>query len=326
MSDSVIMINQRTIREAMNYGFASELVRQGFVASAKGKIDSPSRHVYRGPEATPAIGFMPAVGEKYMSVKVAAVQYANSQVGLDSHQGAVLLFAKQTGALLSVIDASELTAIRTTAVSQVALQVLGDDRIKKVGIIGAGVQAFHHIRMLYQQFDVMQFVVVSHSENRVAELRDALRVLPIKIEHRDYGSDLKDCLLVICATHGEEIVLNRNQIARNTLVFAIGACHGGACELGDGLLEDSDYVVDSFTSLAGSGESIFRAKYPYLGEITELGQHIERPQHPKRQRPFIFKAVGLGFEDLVCAVGLYERALTANLGTKFNQFGGARGY
>lgn len=67
---------------------------------------------------------MPAMGPRSFGVKTISVFPANTQRGLDSHQGVVTLYAGDTGLLLALINAAPVTAIRTAAVSGLSARIM----------------------------------------------------------------------------------------------------------------------------------------------------------------------------------------------------------
>src|SRR6185295_7443847 len=123
------------------------VMREALIALASGEAYQPLRTIVRPPDAKGLMGLMPA----YMSAGASAQQAAfglkaicifpgNPAEGLDSHQGAVLLFRAATGELLAMMNASAITAIRTAAVSAVATDLLARTDACKLAIIGSGVQ------------------------------------------------------------------------------------------------------------------------------------------------------------------------------------------
>ena len=73
---------------------------------------------------------------------------SNAERGLDLHQGGVLLFDGETGALRALLDASAVTAVRTAAVSGVATRLLARKDARRLAILGSGVQARSHLEAM----------------------------------------------------------------------------------------------------------------------------------------------------------------------------------
>lgn len=295
---------------------------------AAGEIQNSNRTVFEAKEAACVLGFMPAASGEFLSAKVAAVTYGNAERQLDCHQGAVLLFDKVTGVLKAVIDGTETTAVRTAAMSAFATETLIErpKAITHVAIIGAGVQALHHTKMFYQCFGLKRFVLMSRSKERALH---AMKGLPgdITIEHRGYGSSLEDCDLVVTATHAREIVLNRKQISRAPVIIALGACKPGAQEIANDILDGCVFVADSLVaSRIGSGEGGYAvANSDRIAHVELSSIAAGRAPTPEGQLT-VFKSVGLGFQDLVCAKLLYETLQKSPEVTEIKGFGGARAY
>jgi ornithine cyclodeaminase len=306
---------------------ASSLIATGFLDLRSNTIDSGDRTVFGSAEAYPVIGFMPACDPDFFCAKVACVSYENPRMGVDSHQGAVLLFERPTGMLRAVIDATALTAVRTAAVTHVALGRLfsPERKIKRAAIVGAGVQAFHHIRMLSSSFGISEFVLVSRSKERVASLKEQFGG-DLTIEHRSYGCALHDCAVVVLATHGDEVCLALSQVGANTVIIGLGSCRPCAQEIASDILDRCLFIADSFQACArssGEGQYIARKENANYLEMADL---IGGSDQCKERSLTVVKTVGLGFEDLVCAKYLYQAASTQPGVTQLLEFGGARAY
>lgn len=104
------IISQALIRKHLGYVTASGLIKEGFLKMREGLLHSPSREVFRLPPSGTLMGAIPSSDGRYLCAKVAAVNYENAGRGLDSHQGAVLLFEKSSGVLKAILDATDLTA------------------------------------------------------------------------------------------------------------------------------------------------------------------------------------------------------------------------
>ena len=123
------------------------LMSDAFTALARGEVVLPLRPLLRLPRARGILGMMPAYVEAphALGIKLITVFPTNHGTEFDSHQGAVLLFEPEHGALIAVLDASSITAIRTAAVSGLATQLLARAGASDLCILGSGVQAHTHL-------------------------------------------------------------------------------------------------------------------------------------------------------------------------------------
>ena len=98
---------------------------------------------------TNVLGLMPAYYERgYFGAKVISVYHTNGGTGYPSHQGEILLFGKEHGEVLAVIDAMSVTKIRTGAVSAVATRALANPDARVLAILGCGAQGHSHLNAM----------------------------------------------------------------------------------------------------------------------------------------------------------------------------------
>jgi len=120
----ILILDSPQIRELLRMEDCIELMAGALAALARGEVFQPLRTITRPPEAHGLLGLMPAyrAGEHgAFGLKAICVFPDNPAQGKDAHQGAVMLFSRETGELLALMNASEITAIRTAAVSAVRL-------------------------------------------------------------------------------------------------------------------------------------------------------------------------------------------------------------
>src|SRR5215211_9555001 len=147
----ILVLDNQQIKELLPMTECIELMADALSALARGEVYQPLRTIIRPPEARGLLGLMPAyrTGEQgAFGLKAICVFPENPAHGKDAHQGAVTLFSRETGELLALMNASEITALRTAAVSAVATRLLAREDAETLSIIGAGVQARTHLAAL----------------------------------------------------------------------------------------------------------------------------------------------------------------------------------
>ena len=131
-----------------------QVMREALASLARGKALVPLRMVMRMPDASGFLGVMPGQidpddgREGALGMKAVSVFPGNTGRGIDTHQGAVLLFEADTGRLSALMDGAAITAIRTAAVSGVATDLLARQDAAELAILGAGVQARTHLEAI----------------------------------------------------------------------------------------------------------------------------------------------------------------------------------
>src|SRR5262249_25241043 len=131
---------------------AIEAMVETFAALARGEAVQPLRSALWTRDRRGLLGTMPGhldrSGSRLAGAKIVTVFHANHELGLDSHQGLVLLFAAERRVPLAVVDAASVTAIRTAAVSGLATRLLARAEARDLALLGSGVQARTHLDAL----------------------------------------------------------------------------------------------------------------------------------------------------------------------------------
>src|SRR5262245_24436771 len=140
MQPSVVSADQ--IRELLPMQECIRVMEQAFRALNNGQCVQPLRHSMKLPDITGLMGMMPSYSEEIgmMAIKVISIYPLNRRDGYPSHQGSVLLFEAAHGQLLCILDAREITKIRTAAVSALATRLLAKENAGTLAIFGSGEQ------------------------------------------------------------------------------------------------------------------------------------------------------------------------------------------
>src|SRR5215218_6564868 len=174
----ILVLDNRQIRELLPMTECIELMAGALAALARGEVYQPLRTIIRPPDAKGLLGLMPAYrsGEHgAFGLKAICVFPENPAQGKDAHQGAVMLFSRQTGELMALMNASEITAIRTAAVSAVATRLLAREDAHELAIIGAGVQARTHLAALACVRSIKRARVVARNFEHAQRIADEMQ-------------------------------------------------------------------------------------------------------------------------------------------------------
>jgi ornithine cyclodeaminase len=144
-----LFVNKEKIATLLPMEECIEVMEKMFRSLAAGECLQPLRIIMRS-EGSGVLGMMPGHAAKLgiMGIKVITVFHTNSESGLPSHQGIVMLFDAKHGQPLMLFDALEITAIRTAAASAVATKLLSKEKSSTLAIIGSGEQAKRHIEAM----------------------------------------------------------------------------------------------------------------------------------------------------------------------------------
>lgn len=329
----VLIVNQTEVSLLLPMGECMEVMAQALSALARGEAILPLRPVLWLPEKVGALGMMPAyLGNiKAMGLKVVSVFPGNHGTEYDSHQGAVMLFETEHGRLLALMDATEITAIRTAAVSGVATRLLARADAGDLAILGSGVQARTHLEAMLLARPIRRVRVWSQNRDHAARFaeRESQRH-GVSVESSATAHEAVAAADIICTTtSAREPVLLGDWLMPGAHINAVGSSVAFTRELDTAAVVRSRLFVDRREStLNEAGDFLFPKKEGAIGDGHILGEigDLLLGRMQGRASPdeiTLFKSLGLAVEDLASAYHIYQKALETGIGTAI-ELGGSR--
>lgn len=310
-----------------------QVVRDALGALARGQGIQPLRPVMWLPERVGALGMMPGYLSSIdtIGIKTVTVFPGNAGTEYDSHQGTVMLFDSTNGRLKAVIDATEITAIRTAAASAVATDLLSRTDSTVLAILGSGVQGRSHIDAIPHVRPIGEVRIWSRSAENAAALADRqrdpegrdIRVVAT-VEEALAGAD------IVCTTTASiEPILFGSMLESGMHVNAVGSSVPFARELDSTAMARSRIFVDRAESTRNESGDFLMAREE--GSITdddivaEIGELIVGAASGRAgpEDITLFKSLGLAIEDLAAADLVYRNAVEAGRGLAI-EIGGLR--
>jgi ornithine cyclodeaminase len=330
---TTLMLSAQDVRDLLPMDACMHVMRATLTALSAGNVVQPLRHVMRAPNNQGALGVMPGwlPGLGVMGLKEVSVFSGNRAVGLESHIGVVLLHETEHGRLVAIADASEITAIRTAAVSGVATQLLARDDAGDLAILGSGTQAETHLAAMRIARPLRRVRVWSRTAARTVEFaarmseRYQLTVEPCaQVREAVHGADL-----ICTTTAAKEPILDGIWLAPGAHINAVGSSVSFARELDTAAVVVSRLFVDRKESTINeAGDYLFPLKEGAITEAHIVGEigDIARGTLTGRTSAAditLFKSLGLAIEDIAAAAYMYEQARAQGRGVAID-IGGAR--
>jgi ornithine cyclodeaminase/alanine dehydrogenase-like protein (mu-crystallin family) len=287
---------------------------------ARDELLNPLRFIMATPSRR-GIGLMPAWrggDDPVFSLKEIVVAPSNSAIGLDPHQGAVLLHDGTTGKLRAILNASAVTEIRTAAVSAVATKLLARGAPRQVAILGAGVQARSHVEAMRTIAPGCEIRLWSRTPANAEAL--ALEA------HAHVASSAREAVdgadVVCTCTSAKEPILELEWLSPGQHLNVVGSSVAHAREVDSATMAASSLFVDRREStLNEGGDYLFPAAEGLIGPDhirAELGE-ILTGAHPGRtgaEEITLFKSLGIAVEDLASAELCFARARERGVGVE----------
>jgi ornithine cyclodeaminase/alanine dehydrogenase-like protein (mu-crystallin family) len=328
----VLVVNQREVPELLPMAECIDVMADALAGLARGETVMPLRGMARLPDRAGLLAWMPSLlpAAGVMGIKVISV-FPNEGTELESHQGAVLLFEAERGRLLAIVDASEVTAIRTAAVSGLATRLLAREDAEELAILGSGTQARTNLEAMLAARNIQHVRVWSrHAEHAQSFAERESRRHGISVEPSGTAQQAVEGAGIVCTTTSStEPVLEGRWLSPGAHVNAVGFSGPTGRELDTEAVVRARLFADRRESILNEAGDFLIAKSDgavgddhVVGELGEvvLGK-VEGRTSPEEIT--VFESLGLAIEDLAAVQHVYRRAVETGKGTRV-ELGGER--
>jgi alanine dehydrogenase len=313
-----LILNKKDVRRLINIGDVIGVVESAFKDYTEGKGEMPSKvylTVKDGDFRAMPASLPGAAGMKWVSVHT-----DNPAKGLPTVMAVLILNDADTGYPLAIMDASETTALRTAATSTIASKYLARKDLKTLGIVGAGYQAYHHIKAHCELFKFQEIMVSDISPKATGRLIDSLPNLPLRACSLE-ETVKADIVCTLTPAH-QPVVLNK-WLKPGTHINAVGADAEGKEELEPSILIEARVVVDDLRQAIHAGEinvPVSTGIYKKEQIFATLGEIIAGYKQGRTNNEMItvFDSTGLAIEDIAVAGLVYEKARQHGAGVSLN--------
>lgn len=329
----VLIINQAEIARLLPMPACIEVMADALRTLARGDVILPLRPVMPLPEGRGSLVLMPAYlgSPEALGLKVITVMPGNMGTEYDSHPGIVMLLDAEHGQPLAIMDASEITAIRTAAVSGLATRLLAREDADDLALLGSGVQARTHLAAMLAVRPVRRVRVWSRTAAHAAQFAaEAAAQHGLPVEAAATARDAVQGATIICTiTASATPVLHGDWLTAGAHLNAAGASVRAARELDTEAIRRSRLFVDRRESaLSEAGDLLIPMEEGALdaGHIAgELGDLLLGRVAGRTAGDQItcFESLGLAIEDVAAARFLYAAATEQEVGVRV-ELGGSR--
>jgi len=323
------LLDRRRIASLLPMQECISVMERMFLSLASGDCLQPLRSLIWLPDRSGLLGMMPGYANGpgdpntpdstrsagVLGIKVITIFHGNGALGLPSHQGVVMLFDATNGTPLLLLDAAEITAIRTAAASAVATRLLARPDASRLTILGTGEQAERHIESISLVRSLTRVTIWGRSESHAATLARRLETLyPIPFDVAPTARDaVKHADIVCTVTASPSPVLLGDWLPAGVHINAVGSCTPSTRELDTAAVLRCRLYTDRYESLfREAGEFLIPrsegliAESDVKGEIGELlAGTVTGRCHPDDLT--LFKSLGIAAEDLFSAKHILDK-------------------
>jgi len=295
-----------------------------FIQLEEDQAFNPLRSAMLIPGENGLLSMMPGYVNKQdiMGIKSVSVYPENANIGLESHQGSVTLFNALNGTPLAIMDAGQITAIRTAAVSGLATRILAKKNSKILAILGSGIQARTHIEAMTTILNLEEIRVWSKNKKNAKKLVEEQRkkyAIPFRpfdtVNEAIYNAD------IICTTTAAvEPILHGKYLMQGVHINAVGSSVRNTRELDGFAIKLSKLYVDKIESTINESGDFLMAKQEGTIDdnhiIGTLGEILTKQKKGRNNTNDItlFKSLGLAVEDIATAFFIFDKYVKSNKG------------
>jgi ornithine cyclodeaminase len=257
-------------------------------------------------------------------VKVVGDFVDNYKQNLPSEFGVLNLFDPRTGMPIAIIDATDITDMRTGAVTAIGAKHLARKNSKVLGHIGARGTAYWNVRLLDKLFDF--------DEIRVHSARPESRNAFGERLSKDLGKPVRVCDNWHDTVAGADIVVEASRLREPTPLLKTEWIKPGAFVVPYGTMSAvelsltdimSKLVVDDWGQCKGGQFGSLRA-HVEAGKLSaetlhaEMGQVVAglKPGRENDKENILFWHRGLSLSDIALGHAMLEKATRLGLGQK----------
>lgn len=330
MSVTLHILNGPEIKRLLPMSDCIDLMERTMIAVSQGKAVLPLRTAMQMPGDIGRLGIMPGYLETAdtYSAKLLSLFPRNAGTEHSSHVGALVLFETEHGYPIALIDAAEITAIRTAAASGMATRVLAREDASQLAILGTGEQAVRHLDAMLAVRAITDVRVWGRDLAKTAQFAEACAARhDVTIRAAASVEEAVDGADIVCTTtHAPEPILFGEWVAPGTHLNVVGSSIPTTAEIDGALVVKSRFFVDyRGSALAQAGEYLRTIEARLIGPEHILGEIGEVASGEVAGRMgdgdiTLYKSLGIAAQDIAAGRLVLDRAKELGLGQTV-QFG-----
>jgi ornithine cyclodeaminase len=324
----MLVISAEDIKKVIDMRDAIESDREAFIIQAEGKAELPVRTTFsvgdRGLSS-----FMPAYVSSFMQagVKIVSTFSGNIEKKLPVVSATVLLLDPETGIVNALIDGTELTRMRTGAVSGLATELLANEDAEAGALFGTGGQAFSQLEAVLTVRKLREVRIYDVFQDRIApfiegasSIAEACGTKLKKASSPDEAIDQADVITAVTTT--TDPVFDGSRVKAGAHVNGVGTYVPHKRELDEAIICRADRIfVDNMDAImAEAGDLLIPMKDGKIKKedlAGELGDLIlgKAKGRTSKEQITVMKTVGFATLDIVIAHNIYNKAVKMGIGT-----------
>ncbi|KAG1217770.1 hypothetical protein G6F62_011038 [Rhizopus arrhizus] len=217
--------------------------------------------------------FMPSRLGETTSIKIVSVPTKDGKGGLPA---TILVLNQYTGSVEAVLNAADLTAVRTAAGSGLATRYYADPNAKNLVVFGAGAQGRSHVDMMIAARPTIKRVAIwnrgDERRNRlINELRDSYPDREIVSANENLENEVRQADIICTCTNATSPVLFGKWLKLGVHLNCVGSYTKDMHEVDDETIKKAELIiVDSIDACSLEAGELIKSSQPQ--DWLEIGQ------------------------------------------------------
>jgi alanine dehydrogenase len=297
-----VFLGSEDVRALASQDVLMNAARAAVQAEREGAVVMPPRLDVDLP--TGFLRVMPAAMGEVMGVKVMTLVKGMGNRYL------LLLYSQPSGELLALLDADEITRLRTAATTALAGEMLAPGGTSRLGLLGSGFEAESHLRLLSRVWPLERVLVYSPTPARrrafAERMSEELDVSVLAVERPEDA--VAEAQVSVLATKATKPVVDGSAFPAGAVVLSIGSTRPDLRELDRNALGRAGALLvdDARQVRLESGDVIDALGCGALADdrivsMAALDGDVRRLRRDGSRDLLAFKSVGTAVQDLALA-------------------------
>lgn len=315
MSNAMKVITAEEVHCALSYPALVDALQAAYA----GKYTNPPRQVFLLDENSgknDAFAVLPSWSEEFIGVK-AFTYFPEASEPYQSLYSKIMLFDREHGVPLALVDGTTVTYWRTAGISGLATRLLSREDSGTMLLLGTGNLAPYMIRANASVRDLKKIIIWGRTQAKAQALAVEMSKEYPDIDFvatQDREAACGEADIIVCATASHEPVVLGDWVKPGTHTDFIGNHHATKRECDTALVTKAKVYADSYVNAFKEGgeilvpisEGVF-TKEDVVAELAEMCAGT-KPLRESEEEITLFKSIGMALSDLVGAGLAYKTA------------------
>ncbi|MGA8265389.1 MAG: ornithine cyclodeaminase family protein [Ignavibacteriaceae bacterium] len=319
----MLILNHEEIIKSASFSELIDAAEKAMLIHASRKFQMPVRlHVDYNQNTLLA---MPCFTEEKFGTKLVSLFPDNSKAGIPVTKGLMILNDGKTGEPLALMNGATITALRTSAIGSLSIKLLARQNVKKLGVVGAGVQGYYQALFANTVRNFSDIFINDINIERVSDLSKKLSgSLPDTKIHICNSPEeiLKNSEVVITVTNTKTPLFpNESSLFNEKHFVGIGSYKPEMMEYPEAFFRQLDKIyIDTEHAFEETGDLITPIKQGWIRkeQVVSIADAIQNNSIIIKDGISFFKSVGMALFDVVTADLIYKKAMELKIGEMVN--------